>query len=232
MTQAQPDSEQAGIAAGLQNRIQQSAAVAEDRDEALHSPTKPTPSPYATTPQDKVVHQHAAPKGEKEMKKKAASWSLPLYDVGGKVNVRDGKHQVAIVKDGERVLTPSQNQDWEKDNPGARKAPMTLPIGGKTMRDANDVTPEIKPTPKAPLYDAGGSVDCYDKGGEHSPAEKKHFHRAMAHLHKGGLHDVLGIPHDQPIPLAKKEEAAHSSNKHTSAMGRLAVSMHGWSHNK
>ena len=67
-----------------------------------------------------------------------------------------------------------------------------------------------------------------DKQMEHSDSEKQHFHRAMSHLHKGGLHDVLGIPHDQPIPLAKKEEAAHSSNKHTSAMGRLAVSMHGW----
>lgn len=63
---------------------------------------------------------------------------------------------------------------------------------------------------------------------EHSPQEKSHFHRAMSHLHKGGLHKALGISADQPIPLEKKEAAAHSSNDHIAAMGRLAVAMHGW----
>jgi hypothetical protein len=67
---------------------------------------------------------------------------------------------------------------------------------------------------------------------EHSPAEKAHFHRAMSHLHKGGLHRALGIDPDQPIPLEKKQAAANSDNPHTAAMGRLAVSMHGWSHKK
>ena len=67
-----------------------------------------------------------------------------------------------------------------------------------------------------------------DKQMEHSPSERQHFHRAMHHLHKGGLHDALGIDRDKPIPLAKKQEAAASSNKHTAAMGRLAVAMHGW----
>ena len=63
---------------------------------------------------------------------------------------------------------------------------------------------------------------------EHTSQEKAHFSRAMSRLHKGGLHEALGIPADQKIPLEKKQEAANSSNKHTAAMGRLAVSMHGW----
>lgn len=66
----------------------------------------------------------------------------------------------------------------------------------------------------------------------HSPEEKAHFHRAMSKLHGGALHRHLGIPEDQPIPLNKKQEAANSSNPHVAAMGRLAVSMHGWSHKK
>ena len=173
-----------------------------------------------------------------EMTKKLGS--APVYDKGGKVDVNDGKHQVAIVKDGERVLTPEQNSDWEKKNPGARKAPTTLPIGGKTMRDANDVTPEIKPTPKAPLlYDKGGvvkesNVDCMDKGGEvtHSPEEKAQFHRAMSHLNVGGLHRHFGIPEDKPIPMAKKQEAANSDDPHVAKMGHLAVAMHSWKHGK
>ena len=149
----------------------------------------------------------------------------PIYDKGGKVNVNDGKHQVAILKDGERVLTPEQNKDWEhaKDLGGVSgKAPTTLPIGGKTMRDSNDVTPDM--TPKK-VYDKGGVVHS-----EHTPEEKAHFHRAMSHLHQGGLHDALGLDRDKPIPMEKKQAAANSDNPHTAAMGRMAVAMAGWSH--
>lgn len=67
---------------------------------------------------------------------------------------------------------------------------------------------------------------------EHTPEERSHFHRAMSHLHKGGLHEALGIPADQKIPLEKKQAAANSDNPHTAAMGRLAVSMHGWGKKK
>lgn len=64
----------------------------------------------------------------------------------------------------------------------------------------------------------------------YSPEEKKHFRRAMHHLHQGALHRHFGIPEDQDIPMEKKEEAAHSSNPHVAAMGRMAVAMHGWHH--
>jgi hypothetical protein len=65
---------------------------------------------------------------------------------------------------------------------------------------------------------------------EHTPKEKQHFRRAMHHLNKGGLHRHFGISEDKPIPMEKKEEAAHSDNPHVAAMGRLAVAMHGWHH--
>ena len=151
----------------------------------------------------------------------------PIYDKGGKVNVNDGKHQVAILKDGERVLTPEQNKDWEhaKDLGGVSgKAPTTLPIGGKTMRDSNDVTPDM--TPKK-VYDKGGVVHS-----EHTPEEKAHFHRSMSSLHTGGLHRALGVSEDKPLSMEQKKHAAASSNPHMAAMGRLAVAMHGWTHPK
>jgi hypothetical protein len=150
----------------------------------------------------------------------------PIYDEGGKVNVNDGKHQIAILKDGERVLTPEQNKDWEhaKNLGGVSgKAPTTLPIGGKTARDANDVTPDMMPKK---VYDKGGVV------GEYSGQEKSEFHRAMSHLHGGALHRHFGIPEDQPIPMAKKQEAANSDNPHVAKMGHMAVAMHSWRHGK
>ena len=63
---------------------------------------------------------------------------------------------------------------------------------------------------------------------EHSAEEKQHFSRAMHKLHGGALHRHFGIREDQPIPMEKKQEAANSDNPHVAAMGRLAVSMHGW----
>jgi hypothetical protein len=63
---------------------------------------------------------------------------------------------------------------------------------------------------------------------EHSSQEKQHFSRAMHKLNHGGLHRALGIPEGETIPMEKKQEAAKSSNKHTAAMARLAISMSGW----
>jgi hypothetical protein len=67
---------------------------------------------------------------------------------------------------------------------------------------------------------------------EHSKEEKQHFKRAMSHLHGGALHRHFNIPESEPIPMEKKQEAANSDNPHTAAMGRMAVAMHGWKHNK
>ena len=37
---------------------------------------------------------------------------IPLYDDGGDVDVNDGKHQVAIVQNGEKVLTPEEAEQY------------------------------------------------------------------------------------------------------------------------
>jgi hypothetical protein len=228
------DQGDAGTGQGLAERARQNREANAYLAEINHpsTPTESKSSPYASTPLDKVAHPRPAPKGEKATYKQASDIlknSLKLYDKGGKVSVNpaDGKHEVAILKDGERVLTPEQNKDWEhaKNLGGVDgKAPTTLPIGGKTARDANDVTPDM--TPKK-VYDKGGVVHS-----EHTPEEKAHFHRAMSHLHQGGLHDALGLDRDKPIPMEKKQAAANSDNPHTAAMGRMAVAMAGWSHGK
>jgi len=73
------------------------------------------------------------------------------------------------------------------------------------------------------------AIDGDDKV-EHTPEEKAHFHRSMAKLHEGGLHDHFGMKHDEPIPMEKKQEAANSDNPHVAAMGHMAVAMAHWHH--
>ena len=117
----QADSDQQGIAAGLKNRIQQSAAIAAMRDNEEHPPEKPAYVAPKGDPDNPKTRYGAHPeRGEKRidvsswMKRLPSQEKTPVYDDGGKVNVNDGKHQVAILKDGERVLTPEQNKDYEK----------------------------------------------------------------------------------------------------------------------
>jgi len=45
-----------------------------------------------------------------------ASTPAPVYDDGGEVDVNDGKHQTAILKDGERVLTPEENEQYKREH--------------------------------------------------------------------------------------------------------------------
>jgi hypothetical protein len=68
---------------------------------------------------------------------------IPLADKGGvvpRINLHDGKHRMIIAEEGERVLTPEQNKEYEHTHPGARQEPM-----------------------HANVMDCGGMV--YDKGG-------------------------------------------------------------------
>jgi len=63
------------------------------------------------------------------------------FDKGGRVSslprvkVSDGKHRMVIAKNGERILTPEQNKEYESQHPTARIQPL-----------------------KANLYDAGGDI--------------------------------------------------------------------------
>ena len=67
---------------------------------------------------------------------------------------------------------------------------------------------------------------------EHSPQERHSFQRAMSHLHGGALHRHFGIPEGEPIPTAKKQEAANSDNPHVAKMGHMALAMENWHHGK
>jgi hypothetical protein len=170
----------------------------------------PTSTPVESKPKSEGEPVHAqgpygSGSGEKRLDTsyldKPTAVKPPVYDKGGKVNVNDGKHQVAILKHGERVLTEKQDEEYQDLKKGKHKEP-----------DADD----------AENYDEGGKV--------HTPEEKVHFARSMNSLNAGGLHRHLGISEDKPIPLSKKKEAAGSSNKHVAAMGRIALAMHNWKH--
>ena len=69
----------------------------------------------------------------------------PIYDDGGEVNVNDGKHQLAILQDGERVLTPEEADKYRKEHPEQKGAPADFngrvlpnPKGYKPIMDTED----------------------------------------------------------------------------------------------
>lgn len=52
---------------------------------------------------------------------------------------------------------------------------------------------------------------------------------AVKPSHKGRLHEALGIPQGETIPLRDLMKAKKSKNKHVASMARYADTMRGWS---
>ena len=80
---------------------------------------------------------------------------VPLMDTSN-VDVNDGQHQVAILKEGEKVLTPEQARMHDLEHPETRSAlavpagltPMTAPKAAGDHTDMHEM----------PLFDNGGDV--------------------------------------------------------------------------
>jgi hypothetical protein len=77
-----------------------------------------------------VANRPEASKPTTEMK------PMPLYDDGGDVDVNDGKHQVAVLQDGERVLTPEEAEQYKKE----KGAPVGFP--GPVLPNPKGIQPE------------------------------------------------------------------------------------------
>ena len=98
--------------------------------------------------------------------------SIPVqnapYDNGGDVkNINDGQHQVAILQTGERVLNRDEAARYRQMNgPKSHSMPVIHEVmdvdTGKPSSSLPELTPAIKPTPTAPLYDEGGDVEEED----------------------------------------------------------------------
>jgi hypothetical protein len=102
---------------------------------------------------------------------------ISLYDRGGIVDVHDGRHQLAVLEDGERVLNPRETAAYEETH--GKKGP--------TKMKAN--------ISKIDLFDAGGTVpDSEGREGE-SLAEKAKTINALK------AQDAA--PTAQPVPPAR-----------------------------
>ena len=64
-----------------------------------------------------------------------------------KINLMDGRHKLIVAEDGERVLTPQQNKEYEGTHPNARKHPMLAKIGGETA-GLFDATADVSAAPE------------------------------------------------------------------------------------
>jgi hypothetical protein len=73
-------------------------------------------------------------------------------------------------------------------------------------------------------------IPVKDGDGDDDKAHNVSLHRALKHLHKGGLHEALGVPTGEKIPQDKMEQAMNSKNPHVKKMADLAHTMAGWVH--
>jgi len=103
---------------------------------------------------------------------------FPMDNGGDVKNINDGQHQVAILQTGERVLDRDEAARYRQMH-GSKMPTMheSMDVNtGKPSSSLPELTPAIKPTPTAPLYDQGGIVGgsnlrsmrapLYDMGGD------------------------------------------------------------------
>ncbi len=90
--------------AGMGGELKAKKEMMDNAKQALSSAPAPKPSPVQRKPEMwEKASGKAAPKGEKDMYKKASEWAQPMsYADGGEVK----KTGVAMVHKGEHVLTP------------------------------------------------------------------------------------------------------------------------------
>jgi len=93
-----------------------------------------------------------------------------------RVNIHDGNHRMVLAKVGERILTPSENKEYERTHPDARKRPMQAEVydGGGDVKKPTHLADAYLADAAAPVqdsplmnqeaFDCGGMV--YDKGGD------------------------------------------------------------------
>jgi hypothetical protein len=96
---------------------------------------------------------------------KAPKMKVPVYDDGGPVkdDPTDGHHQLAVLEEGERVLTPEQNAQYEQEQGGA-----PADFAGRVMSQPN---PPIRPmmdteAPEADRISGGAKPDITNAGAD------------------------------------------------------------------
>jgi hypothetical protein len=170
------NSETEGIGSELAERAKMNRLAMGKSDEAKPvdkesvSPTAGGNSPYGSR------------KGEKKLDTsyldKPTAVKAPVYDKGGKVNVNDGKHEVAILKHGERVLTEKQDKEYQKTK------------GEHAEPDADD-------------YDDGGKVHTPEEK-NHFARSMNHLNAGGLHRHLG-ISEDKPIPHSKKVEASKSD---------------------------
>jgi len=109
----------------------------------------------ASTGEDKMslIINAAARHTKKEQDKKNGypQINLPVYDNGGDVDVNDGQHEVAVLQDGEKVLTPEEADAYHAEHAEGRPAAQAPLIPMKGDSSTSDrLIPTGQPTKGAP----------------------------------------------------------------------------------
>ena len=169
------NAETTGLGSELAERAKMTNAAMGKSDE--EKPVqKETPSPTAggNSP-------YGSRKGEKKLDTSYLDkpTDIKTYDKGGKVNVNDGKHEVAILKHGERVLTEKQDKEYQK-------------MKGKTDGDKD-----------ADCYDEGGKVHTPEEKA-HFARSMNHLNAGGLHRHLGIAEDKP-IPHSKKVEASHSD---------------------------
>ena len=119
---------------------------------------------------------------------KYASSALPVYDEGGDVDVNDGKHQLAVLEDGEKVLTPEQAQAYNQQK---ASNPDTIPLRSSSPAPKEAVAPDYVALNQQAKENAADKGDLVGLG--KAVINEKHFASPLGNV----------MPSDSAMPVYK-----------------------------
>jgi hypothetical protein len=151
-----------------------------------------------------VANRPDASKPTAEMK------PMPLYDDGGEVDVNDGKHQAAILQEGEQVLKPDEAAQYRKEHPEKTQgAPVGYP--GMVLPNEKGVKPEWDSEHKAEdkVYPGGARMNIDNAAIGEGDQDAKTFPTAIP---TEATAKMPLKPHSQVIEEQAKAKAAEQVN--------------------
>jgi hypothetical protein len=192
---------------------------------------KGNPAPAERDTTGKGVGNTAKPFGTQGKEKRIdvsgySNSAIPVHDKGGKivggsnVNINDGKHQLGILKVGERVLTEKQNADYEKsplyDKGGKVATPYDMITGGKKPKK------EIKEMVHSKTHNGKHVVTHKHHSPAHHPDETHMFNDMNEVKDHMDAHDA-GTGDAAPMTAAPSPEGAPAAGAPPAAAAPAAA---------
>lgn len=195
----------------------------EEYENATQPKEEPVAQEQKMLPVDRVYPKGKGNYGDRPGEKRmdVSSWikpiGAPMYDDGGPVknDPNDGHHQMAVLEEGERVLTPEQNAQYEQEH-GA-----PADFGGRVLQQPNPPVRPMMDTERETQEPVGGAK--MDTSNPPAAEVEPAMMRTMSNTAKPAAPALRPFHEEAPAPSPTAMPAGSASPDAANAVGQSAM---------